>query len=67
MPLTDEEYVAVAGNKCPYCGSTDIQGYESNFEGRYTRQEVSCYHCTQSWADIYELVGFTPIEEGETS
>lgn len=68
MPLTEEEYVAADGAKCPHCGSTNIQGYESSFEGKYAFQEVSCGHCFASWSDAYELVGFNPNGlEGETS
>lgn len=68
IALTDEEYVATSGTKCPHCGSTRIVAYDSNFDGAYASQTVCCSSCNATWSDVYKLIGFKLDGlEGETS
>lgn len=66
MPqLTQEQiqmYLAAGGLRCPYCGSTQIQGNEWNADSGSATQEVGCNDCDESWLDVYSLVGVESIE-----
>ena len=61
MMFTSEEYVALDGIKCPFCGSIDISADEWNAEG--SSQAVHCDNCGKFWWDIYELKGYEIIEK----
>jgi hypothetical protein len=58
--MSDVDYVAHGGNRCPFCGSNDIEGSETNIDDGVAWQEVGCYACDKSWSDIYKLTGYNP-------
>lgn len=63
-PLSDAEYVACAGARCPYCGSNDLEGQgDLEADGRDCWQEILCRKCQATWRDIYRLVGFEGTED----
>lgn len=47
-------------NRCPYCGSDNIQADHFDPEGKYV--PVECLDCEREWREIYKLVD---IEESE--
>jgi transcription elongation factor Elf1 len=53
--MTNEEYVACAGQACPFCGSSDIEACKLDSEGREAWQEVKCNACDARWYDIFIL------------
>lgn len=55
MTMTNEEYVACAGQVCPFCGDHDIEGGSIDIEGREACQTVKCSACEKEWLDIYTL------------
>lgn len=58
MALTEEEYVAKAGNECPFCGSGEIEGQSVEVDAGSASQKVGCNSCGREWLDVYTLVGF---------
>mgnify|MGYP006951086707 CR=1 FL=1 len=58
-PLTDAEYVAAEGQKCPFCGSIHIEGGLDRREGRYLYVQAECADCGALWTDTYTLTGYT--------
>lgn len=62
MNTSNEEYVAKGGNCCPNCGSTQLTGGPISVDGIQAIQEVFCNNCGASWADVYDLVGYTEME-----
>lgn len=48
-------YINSGGVKCPYCGSTDIEGGSREQDDNYMLQEVLCLTCSHSWTDQYTL------------
>lgn len=42
-------------DRCPYCGSTDIDGRSVNIEEQTTTQRVQCTSCNRHWDDLYRL------------
>lgn len=68
MPnLTQEQmdrYIALSGQRCPFCDSTQIQAGEMgvpNYDRAY--QDVECLDCKKTWTDEYKLTGITVSEE----
>lgn len=60
-PMTDKKYLKNRG-KCPYCHSTNVEGEGVDIDHDAT-QVVTCHSCFASWFDIYELVGYSVINE----
>jgi transposase-like protein len=61
-PLTDKEYVAIGGCRCPICGNSDVEGGGVEIDAGIAWQEVSCHACGAEWTDQYELVGYNKVE-----
>lgn len=61
--LTDEEYVAKAGNACPVCHENMTHGGDLEVAGRTASQSVTCLLCGATWADVYQLVGYSDLEK----
>lgn len=65
-PLSDKEYVKRSDNRCPFCGSSDVEGEGVEvYEGGCT-QEVTCHRCFASWYDKYKLTGYSIINDPES-
>ena len=58
MKLSNDEYVAEGGTRCPYCGGIDIQGQEVNIDAGQAWQDVICNTCGHEWQDTYTLTGY---------
>ena len=62
--ITDEQrkaYLAADGDRCPFCGSDDIQTGSSDQGGHYFYQGVVCLNpkCKRGWTDTYSLSDVT--------
>ena len=57
--LSEDEYIAKAGEECPYCRSTDIdwESPDVNDNGGLTIPTF-CNHCKSEWTEHFELVGY---------
>lgn len=63
--MTDKQYVAHRGSRCPSCGSSeDLSGDSFNADGGTASQEMGCNACEASWADLYVLKGYSHLEGG---
>lgn len=52
------QYLDCGGGKCPWCGSTDIEGTgESNSDADWHNNEIICNVCGAVWLDIYTISG----------
>ena len=60
--LTDAEYVATLGTRCPVCQSTRLDGGSVEIDGTAASQEIWCMNCGASWTDIYTLTGYTDLD-----
>jgi len=58
MMMTDEEYVAIEGRKCPRCGDEQIEGGSVEIEAGCAYQEMWCNSCLAKWWDEYHLHGY---------
>lgn len=50
-----KRYVKTGYNKCPYCGSHDIEGSSVEIDGKSALQKIFCLSCERSWRDVYLL------------
>lgn len=41
--------------RCPECGSDDIETRIGDFDGNYARENCGCNHCKASWYNHYKL------------
>jgi hypothetical protein len=65
--MTNEQYVAGHGGRCPFCHHNDIEGDETNFDGGSVSQEVHCNNCHASWYDLYALTSYEVIDSGDAA
>lgn len=63
--ISKEDYVARCGNVCPVCGSHEVTGDNIEVDGSQAWQEVSCDQCGATWQDVYQLIGYDNLCEGE--
>ena len=63
--MTDEEYVAAKGTKCPSCRSTNLVGNPVEIDGGTATQNMICGDCFTTWTDLYRLVGVMELIIGE--
>lgn len=65
--LTDEEYLAHDGVRCPFCRSRDIVGESVEINVGSATQDVYCNVCEAEWYDEYKLVAVHITAEGDSS
>lgn len=63
-PMSDEQYRKIKGLRCPCCGSDQIEGNSFDVGGGDATQEISCNDCCATWLDVYNLTGYSLMEEG---
>ena len=63
--LTDAEYVATLGTRCPVCQCTHFDGGSVEIDGATASQEIWCMNCGASWTDTYTLTGYTDLDTSE--
>lgn len=59
-------YASHEFSKCPMCGCADPQGGSIEVDAQTATQEVTCPECGAAWNDLYRLVGFEVVEEGNS-
>jgi hypothetical protein len=60
--ISDLEYVADGGLKCPYCASTHVEAECAPVvETREAWQDVACCDCGRTWRDWYSLEGYQDL------
>ncbi|MBC8738492.1 hypothetical protein F6X40_17095 [Paraburkholderia sp. UCT31] len=63
--MTDSQYVARRGCRCPACGSNSVVSRgRLEGEGGGAGQNVECRECGASWTDLYALTGYSDLEGG---
>ena len=54
------KYIDEGGNKCPFCGSEELEGKRYEADSTVAWREVECVNCKKRWEDVYTL---SDIEE----
>ena len=59
-----QAYLESEGVRCPYCGSTNLEGEGSSSANYYDGYEqiINCKKCGKSWKDIYTLTDVEGVE-----
>ena len=64
--MTNAQYVAHGGNRCPVCGALHLaQADAVEVDSGYATQDVYCPDCETCWKDQYRLVGISDVERGD--
>ena len=50
-----QDYIESGGNRCPHCGSDNIEGGSFNTDSSKAWQGVWCVNCHEEWVDVYTL------------
>lgn len=61
--LSTTEYARQGGVRCPLCESYDIRAGDGEFNEGRAFQRVGCRNCDATWAEDYQLTGFTDLEQ----
>lgn len=56
--MTQRRYRRTKGARCPFCGSSELEGGSFNVDSGSASQEMSCLACDKEWHDTYELTGY---------
>ena len=56
--LTQKQYVAHKGIRCPWCHCTEIGGGRPIVDDDGITQDITCNGCGRVWQDIYKLTGY---------
>lgn len=56
-----KKYLKNHGNKCPHCGSTELNSHAFESDDNYAWRDVSCLECDEEWQDIYILTDVKSI------
>jgi hypothetical protein len=60
--MTDAQYLALKGHRCPSCGGEDIRGGRMEVDGQTSWQKIECEDCNATWVDTYGLKGYCELE-----
>lgn len=63
-PMSEAQYVAHGGNRCPFCGSTNITADGINADGPNTWDDNTCDDCGSTWSSAYSLTGYFNAKAG---
>ncbi len=61
--MSNEQYVAKAGRRCPKCRSVKLDADTLEQDGTKAYQNIDCRGCGAFWTDQFELVGFNNFHE----
>lgn len=64
--MTDEEYVANGGLKCPNCEEQELIGESVEIGRGKAYQQISCAACNANFVDHYVLLGYGELDLSET-
>ena len=65
LPLSQKNYVATDGCRCPFCYSYAVSGRSVDIDAGGATQEADCSDCGSSWLDCYALTGYIPLRRGD--
>jgi hypothetical protein len=63
-PMTDAQYIAIKGVRCPSCGSSDVSGSHLEVDAGTAFQPMTCSECGANWSDSYVLSGYSDLDGG---
>ena len=57
--MTQEQYLETEGERCPFCGSRDLDSPDDTVDGDSYMRGVTCRRCGKTWCDHFKLTGFS--------
>lgn len=59
--MTEEEYAAAGGVRCPKCGSQNLSGDSFDTWAGGASQSIGCGDCWAEWTDEYTLTRYSDL------
>jgi hypothetical protein len=56
--MTDAQFVRYGGNRCPFCGSHDLDASGLQADGSIAWDHTECEECGSSWNTSYSVCGY---------
>ena len=56
--LSNRHYIESMGNKCPFCMSKILEGFEFESDCDYACRGVKCHNCGETWTENFKMVGY---------
>jgi transcription elongation factor Elf1 len=66
-PMSDEQYIATKGARCPHCGSHRVSTDSVEADGSAGWANSECRDCDAKWSDAWELTGYFDLDVPERS
>lgn len=63
-PMSEAVYSAHGGNRCPFCGGTNLDAEEVQADGPHAWGETTCNDCNSTWNSDYSLTGYSNAVAG---
>lgn len=57
-PMTDAQFLQDGGNRCPFCGSRDIDAGDVEADGAQAWDQTECNTCGSNWSSAFRLCGY---------
>ena len=64
-PMSDATFLSQGGNRCPFCGSTEIDSDAPEADGPDAWDETTCDACGSSWNTDYSITGYSNARAGK--
>ena len=61
-PISQAQYIANGGLRCPICGCDDIEDGPWDGGAGEAWQEITCRECDAIWVDLYKLTGYERVD-----
>lgn len=60
-PMSDAQYVRYGTNRCPACGSRDLDANDLEADGNIAWDETTCEDCGATWSTVFEAKGYNNL------
>lgn len=64
-PMTEAQYVRYGGNRCPFCGSSELEAGDVEADGAEAWDRTDCMSCCSSWSSAFKLSGYFNARKGD--
>lgn len=57
-PMSESYFTQCGGNRCPFCGSTEVSSENLEADGPDVFDETTCEACQSTWKTAYRVCGY---------
>lgn len=64
-PMAETTFVHYKGNRCPVCGSDNLQAQDLDADGPDVWDDCTCQDCGATWKTAYAVCGYFGLQPGK--